>query len=87
MYVPIDMRCEECNEVFEISKGSVLADTPKNVECPKCGSTNTRKKFAVGATDTAEGMYGNAKNNYQNGVTYHSSSLVGKVKGTKVKVK
>ena len=85
MYVPVDFKCEDCESVFEISKGSMLAPTPENVECPECGSTNTYRKFSIGATDVAEGRFGNAKNGYQNGVMYHPSSLTGKVKGTRVK--
>ena len=85
MYIPIDMKCEDCSEVFEISKGSIMATTPEDVECPKCKSINTHRHFASVTIDVAEGRFGNAKNGYQNGVTYHHSSLIGKVKGTRVK--
>ena len=85
MYFPIEMKCDDCNEIWEYNKESIMASTPTDLPCPKCESLNTHRSWGIGAIDIAEGKFGNSKNNYQQGVIYHPSTMMGKVKGTKVK--
>lgn len=83
----IEMQCEEkkCKEVFDFDKGSILNDTPKDVECPKCGSKKTRRIYGIAATDVAEGLCGNASSGYSNNFADHHSGLSGRVRGTRVR--
>lgn len=82
----IDFICSDCEEIFEVDKGTTSAPTPKNVKCPKCTSTNTTRLFAgrPPATDVAEGKFGNAANGYSQGITEHRSSKYGVYKGKRI---
>lgn len=81
----VDYRCEECEEVTEYDKGSMLNDAPKNIKCSKCGSKKTYRIFGCQAYEVCEGLQGNARTGYSKGVTYHSSQFTPKRKGTKVR--
>lgn len=82
-----DFKCEDCDHIFTVEKESSLDSFPERgeLECPECGSNNTFRVWGCGAIEVSEGMMGNAKNGYSKGITYHRSSIVGKVKGTRVK--
>lgn len=84
MFCPVDIKCDTCNHIWEYDKGSVMNDVPKNIICPLCTSTKTRRVFGFQAFDVAQGRLGNAKDQYSNGIVYHKSRLAGG-RGTRVK--
>ena len=79
----IDMKCDDCKQVFEYDKGSILNSTPENVKCIHCGSYNTYRYFSSATFDIAEGICGNEKTGYSKGIVNHPSKY-GKFKGTRV---
>lgn len=38
-----DYKCSKCNSVFEIEKG--MKETPRDLKCPKCGSSKAKRVF------------------------------------------
>jgi hypothetical protein len=80
-----DYKCGNCFKVFEFYKASVIQDFPKQTECPECGCSANRKYSGSVLTEVAEGLCGNSKTGYGTGITYHPTSIVGKVKGTRIK--
>lgn len=78
-----DYKCEKCENVFGGTKVSIMDEWPK-LKCEKCGSTKTHTLFAIGGTDVAQGILGNAANGYTTGITSHPSKF-GNFKGTTVK--
>jgi hypothetical protein len=81
----VDYRCEDCNEVTEYDKVSIVNDSPKNIECSKCGSLNTYRIFGCATYEVAEGILGNARNGYSKGHVYHTALSTPKKKGTVIK--
>jgi putative FmdB family regulatory protein len=81
-----DFKCDDCNTIFEIKKNSTFEDFPDKILCPKCGSSNTWRKWGLGTFEISQGAFGNAKNSYENSMgAYHYAEITGKVKGTKIK--
>ena len=80
-----DYKCENCKTIFEYYKKSVIESFPKVIECPNCKCGAKRIYSGKLNFDVAEGIQGNSKNSYSKGITYHPGSLVGKMKGTKIK--
>lgn len=70
-----DFRCNDCKNIFEVSKKKVLDDFPKDVECPKCKSTDTYRMFGIGNFSIAEGKCGNADNGYSSGIVNHKNTI------------
>lgn len=69
-----DFYCNDCQTVFDVwvETGESF---PEHPECEKCHSTNTRRKWGAVPFDVAEGMCGNAKNDYNRSITYKASRL------------
>ena len=81
----INVKCKDCNHIFEVDKTNSTTDFVfKN--CPKCNSKNIKRVWEISAVSIARGKLGNSSNNYSNGITYHPSTLTGKVKGKKIKI-
>lgn len=80
-----DFKCENCGTIIENWKESIMCDFPK-IQCLKCGS-NTYRVFGVQAMEVAEGRTGNFQSSYTTNIVYHPSNIIGRVKGTKVKIK
>jgi hypothetical protein len=80
----IDFKCLDCLTITEIDKITVESDTPKEVICNNCGSSNTQRIWSIGAVDVAEGKTGNYKSGYNNNIVYHTSALSPNSKGKKV---
>ena len=81
--IQADARCEDCIEVYEIEKAKIMDDFITG-KCPKCGSENTKRVWAIGATDVAIGFLGNSKTSFAKGPVSHAS-VFGKFKGTRIK--
>jgi len=82
----IDVKCDRCDEIFSFDKGSILSDTPKDIECPKCKKCDkTHRCYNVPPISICEGHLGNYKTGYTDSITYHKNSLAPSVKGTKIK--
>lgn len=79
-----DYKCTNCGNVFEYFKISIVEDFPKLQTCQKCGQ-EAKRIYSKLTFDIAEGICGNSKNGYSKGITYHPGSLMGKMKGVKVK--
>lgn len=84
MFIAIDVKCQDCGNIFEVYKRNVLENFVLK-PCPECNSTNIKRVWDIGATDIAQGYQGNSKKGYGKQMTYHPSSLTGKVKGKKIK--
>jgi putative FmdB family regulatory protein len=67
-----DYQCDECGKIFEVSKGD-LETWKTRAKCPKCGKQKSKRIFAIGDIDVAEGKLGNGSNGYRTGITYHPS--------------
>lgn len=80
-----DYRCKSCDKIFEFFKSSVTESFPSSPQCPHCGEADSQRIYTGMLFDVAEGTVGNAKNGYSKGVVNHPSSLIGKVKGKKIK--
>lgn len=79
----VDIKCIDCKNIYEVSKGSILDDFISG-NCPKCGSKNTKRIWSVGGVDIAQGNLGNAKSGYGKEFTYHPSKY-GKYRGQKIR--
>jgi hypothetical protein len=80
---PIDVKCLECNTIYEISKKSILDDFEFG-KCPECESKNVKRVWAIGTTDVGAGKHGNSETEYRTTSVYHPSKF-GKYKGTQIK--
>lgn len=80
-----DYFCNACKSTFEIFVNNNLDDFPVNPVCEVCGSIQTERRYTNIVFDIAEGKLGNSKNKYDNGFVDHPSSLMGKVKGKRIK--
>jgi putative FmdB family regulatory protein len=80
-----DYVCKDCGSVFEIWVKGKLTNFPVNPICSACGKTNTQRKYSNIIFDVSEGHLGNSKSKYETNITSHPSSLVGKVKGKRIK--
>jgi len=80
-----DYKCNECKQKFEVNKNSVEDDFPVSNKCPYCNSLDTYRVWGFGDYDVAQGIAGNAKNNYESGLTYFYSTKYGKQKGKTIK--
>jgi len=80
-----DYKCSNCQKIFEYYKASFIEDFPKIVECPECKCSASRLYTGNLVFDIAEGLCGNARSGYSKGITYHPGSLVGKMRGKRIK--
>ena len=48
MFIIIDVRCLDCDNIFEVSKKSPLEDFVMK-RCPKCKNDNVKRIWGVGA--------------------------------------
>lgn len=74
-----DYKCKDCDFIFEGIRKD-FEEWPINLQCPKCGSKNTIKKFGKFVSGVAEGKCGNASTGYSTGIVSHPSKF-GKFKG------
>lgn len=81
----VDIKCDDCKNIFEYDKLSISNDVPSDIECPKCKSKNTHRVFGFQAFDVGTGMMGNASNGYSKGVVYHDSKFTPKGKRNRIK--
>jgi len=81
--VQTEAKCNDCCEVYIIEKAKITEDFVLG-NCPKCGSSNTKRVWGIGATDVAVGMFGNSKTSFSKGPVSHPS-IFGKFKGTRIK--
>ena len=79
-----DIVCKDCGEIFEIIKNTIEEDFIIST-CPVCKSQNTARKYRAVTTSVSEGLLGNHRNGYANGMTYHPNAIVGRVKGKRIK--
>lgn len=79
-----DFKCSNCGKTFEVYKNSIQDNFPEVCKCPFCGNTNSHRIWKIGGASVCEGSVGNAKNGYENTVTYHPASH-GRFKGKKIK--
>jgi putative FmdB family regulatory protein len=79
-----DYRCNVCGNVFDYYKKSFVEDFPSTIICNKCES-EAKRIYSRLVFDIAEGKCGNSKSGYKTGMTYHPGSIVGKMKGKKIK--
>jgi hypothetical protein len=84
MFIFINVKCNNCNNIFEVYKKNPLDDFVM-IPCPKCKGCNVKRIWSISAVDIAQGKLGNSKKGYGTQMTYHPSSLTGKVKGKKIK--
>lgn len=82
--IATDFKCSACSQIFEVYKDSIYGDFPDTCKCPFCESLESYRVWAIGGTSVCEGSVGNAKNGYENSITYHPASH-GRFKGKKIK--
>lgn len=80
-----DYFCNACKSTFEIFVNNNLEDFPSNPVCEKCGSIQTERRYTNIVFDIATGKLGNSKDGYENNIVSHPSSLIGRVKGKRIK--
>jgi hypothetical protein len=78
-------KCTICGHLTSVYKNTVEEDFPSSVKCEICGSTQTYRLWSMPLTSVAEGITGNAKNNYSKNLEYHPSSITGFLKGKTIR--
>ena len=80
--IVVDYKCNECGNVFEVSKPTIMDEYPDS-PCPECKSSNTYRVWSIRTTNISQGKCGTAKDGYTGGVMNHRSEW-GNMKGTRI---